>query len=81
MNNLKRIRKSRHVTQQQLADRVGVSRTSIHNAECGKLSLDLATKCSVILEENRYTLLGLDAVVGKPNRDEMEIIVEEIKKC
>lgn len=81
MNNLKHYRASRNVTQLDLAHRTGVSRTSIFNAENGHLSLELAEKCAAALGVNRYALLGLDAVVGKPNRDEMGIIVEELKKC
>jgi len=80
MNNLKHYRASRNVTQLDLAQRCGVSRTSIFNAENGKLSLDLAEKCSKALGVNRYVLLGLDAVVGKPHQDELKLIVEELNK-
>ena len=80
MNNLKRYRALRGLTQSELAHRVGVSRTSIHNAENGKLSLVLATKCEEVLQVNRYALLGLDAIVGEPNQIEMGLIEMEIVK-
>ena len=79
-NNLKQYRALRGLTQQELADRVGVSRTSIHNAEYGKLSLQLAKKCEEVLMVNRYALLGMDALIGKPNKNELGLILMEITK-
>lgn len=36
MNNLRKIRKAKEMTQQQLAEKVGIKRESISNVESGK---------------------------------------------
>lgn len=51
-NLLKEARKKKNMTQQELADKVGVSRQQISNVENGRneLSVDLAKKIAVVLE-------------------------------
>ena len=53
-NNLKKIRKSYKLTQQQLAQKVGVSRQSVYAIETGKSepSLILALKMASALKVN-----------------------------
>lgn len=50
-NLLKEARKKKKMTQQELADKVGVSRQQISNVENGRneLSVDLAKKIAVVL--------------------------------
>ena len=79
MNNLRQYRAVRGVTQSQLAHRCGVSRTAIHDAETGHLSLKLATKCEEVLRVNRYALLGLDAIIGNPTKEDLKYILDVIR--
>ena len=78
MNNLRHYRKLRHLTQSDLAHRIGVSRTSIHNAETGRLSLALAERCASVLSTNKYELLGKDAIMGEPTNKELIYVMNEI---
>lgn len=57
--SLGKVRKSRNMTQGELAMAVGCSRETISNIEAGKYncSLDLALKIAHVLEVNLYELL------------------------
>lgn len=63
-NNLKYYREKAGLSQQQLADKVGVGRTYISECELGisRLTLKMAKKYAEVLNVSPYELLGMDAI-------------------
>ena len=60
-NRLKDVRKSRHVTQEEIAKQIGVSQVFVSRVEKGtkKISLDLATEIADYLD------VSLDEIAGR----------------
>jgi putative transcriptional regulator len=61
-SNLKSIRTNKGFTQEELAQKVGISRQSIYAIESGKFnpSILLALKIAYVLETSLYDLFELD---------------------
>jgi len=68
-NKLKEIREERKMTQQSIADLIGVSRSSYVNWENNvvMLPLNIADKLSVILNVNLSYLIGIDMNYSQEN--------------
>ena len=62
MRGLEKIRKSRGMTQGQLAETVGISREMVSYLECGRKSGSIETLCRIagVLKCSTDELLGLD---------------------
>lgn len=72
---IKKVRKSRGVTQQQLAERCGYSTAQIGNTERGKSSsLRLLYRVALVLE------VPLDYLVGRPLETDKDFGIESIQK-
>ena len=71
-----RIRKSRGWTQQQLADKIGISRTLVTDYEIGRLHLneDMITRFAITLEVSADLLLGLAQTTMFPDDPDRKII-------
>ena len=55
---IKELRKERHLTQQDIADKIGISRIAYQNIECGKSTprLETMSKLINIFEKEEYGL-------------------------
>lgn len=73
MKNLKEIRKSRGLTQKQLANLVGVSETNISRYESGDRDppLDTLVRIAAVLNATTDSLLGIEKAPA-PERNESE---------
>lgn len=79
MNNLKKIRSLVGMTQNELADAIGVSKTTIVNAELGVISVEMAKKCAKVLDVNVFSILGHDVLKLQPEtKEDQNILIGEI---
>lgn len=64
LNNLKKYRTERRMSQQKLADQAGCNRSYISEVENGeqKLTLKMATKFGEVMNVAPFDLLGADAI-------------------
>lgn len=80
MNNLKKVRGIYGLTQQELADLVGVSRATIFNSENGKIEPKLAIAVSSALKCNVFDVLGEDVFSIQPmTKDDFDSIYKTLK--
>ena len=73
-NRIKELRKIKHITQVEIAEKLGVSQAQVARLEAGinDLSTDLMRKIAVILGVKVYELLPLD--------EQPEVLTEEEKE-
>ncbi len=82
-DNLKYIRKQKGISQQQLADKIGVDRSSISRWESGDMGItvDSAYLISLALDVSLPDLVGKDLKTGtsyeKTNEDYKKILIEK----
>lgn len=79
-NNLSKFRGQHGLTQEQLGEKLGISKAAVCFIEKNNLSPEMAQKCSDILGENRFSLMGTDALKALPKtQEEKDILIETIK--
>ncbi|MFE4764271.1 helix-turn-helix domain-containing protein [Bacillus mycoides] len=76
-NTLKRLRKSRGITQTQLADKLNLSQSQIKNWETGRFQPDIETLANIASFFN----VSLDVLVGFSNDFQDEPIQEVISEA
>lgn len=80
MNKLKNLRASRCLTQDALAEKLGVSRTTIANSE-KELPVSLALKCEKVFKCSAVALLMDDNIKIKPrNEEERECLIQAVRE-
>lgn len=83
MNNLRKIRKKKGLTQQELADMVGVSRQLICYMEKGKYNItnSIIKKMSKALEISPVEIMGVDNFKFMPKtEEEKEYVIKIVKE-
>lgn len=80
MNNLSKYRKEAGLTQEQLADILGITKAGVSFLEKRKLSFASAKKCAEILHVNPFELLGSDILRAIPYTDEEKAILIDMIK-
>ena len=68
-NNLAKIRGKYQLTQEELANKVGVTKQGLCFNENGKLSIKLAAAVAETLNENIFDILGTDVFVVLPKTE------------
>ena len=77
-NRLSDLRKKKGLSQEQLADQLGVSRQAISKWECGESSPDTDN----LIELSKIYGVSLDELVGNAPKKEVEAeVIDEDKKC
>lgn len=80
LNNLKRLRKEKGITQEEMANRLGISRVTYYSIENGKqeLSIQKVDEIVKILNITLFDLIKSEI----PNTDKEDIILEvlEVRK-
>ena len=85
MEIIRELRKQKGMTQQQLADKVGISNVSLSNYERGAQMPDLITlsKIAIELDVSTDILLGIQEEISEndvPRTDEARILAKGIDK-
>lgn len=80
MNNLAKYRGKYGVKQEELAEKLGISKAGVSFIETKHLSAKNALKCAAILGENPFALLGTDSFVMLPKTKEDKAILIQIIK-
>lgn len=69
-NNLAKYRGKHGFTQEQIGEKLGVTKANISYIEKKHLSVKQAKKCAEILGENVFDILGLDVFTIIPTTEE-----------
>lgn len=78
-NNLAKFRGKHGLTQEQLGEKIGISKAGVSHLEKNKICPETARKCADILGENSFAILGADALKAIPRSDEdKRILIETI---
>lgn len=78
-NNLAKFRGKHGLTQEQLGEKLGISKAGVSHLEKNKICPETAQKCADILGENVFAILGTDALKAIPQSDEdKRILIETI---
>ena len=77
---IKTMRKTKHMTQKELADKVGAHVHAIGYAENNKVGVELAQKIADVLGENVFEVLGKDAFRKIPETEEDKDIIKKTIK-
>ena len=77
-NNLAKYRGKHGLTQEQLGARLGITKAAISAIEKNKLCGKTAVRCSEILGENPFALMGTDVLKMLPQTEEDKKILIEI---
>ena len=84
MSNVKKLRLAKGWTQQQLADKVGVSRITIINIEnhmYSTVNSDVTKNLCKIFETTPFRLFGTDNFRVRPQtKEDVEWLIEELSK-
>jgi DNA-binding XRE family transcriptional regulator len=84
MNNVKMLRLSKGLTQKELAEKIGTSRTTIVNIEqhmYQRLSKDVEKKLCELFETTPFRLYGTDNFRILPEtKEDVEWLIEELSK-
>lgn len=84
MSNVKKLRVSKGWTQQELADKIGVSRITIVNIEnhfYANVKSQIIDDLCEIFDVNAIKLLGIDNLKRLPEtKEELEWLIEELHK-
>ena len=80
MKNIKKFRGKLNMTQDELAQKTGLSRTQIHNLENDETTTTKATmqKLCEALQTNPIELYGIDNLIYKPTSKEEYLKLKEI---
>ena len=78
-NNLAKFRGKHGLTQEQLGEKLGISKAGVSHLEKNKICPETAQKCADILGENVFAILGTDALKSIPHSEEdKRILIETI---
>lgn len=79
-NNLAKFRGKHGLTQEQLGEKLGISKAGVSHWEKNKICYESAKKCADLFGENVFAILGTDALRVIPETEEdKEILIEVIK--
>ena len=79
-NNLAKYRGKHGLTQEQLGEKLGISKAGVSHVEKNGLCPKTAEKCAEILDENIFLLMGSDVLKVLPKTEEdKNILIEVIK--
>lgn len=80
-NNIAKLRGKHQITQQALADKIGVTKQGLSFNEVGKTNPKMAGAIAEALGENIFTVLGADALVLLPRTaEDKEILIQMIRE-
>ena len=77
-NNLAKFRGKHGLTQEQLGEKLGISKAGVSHLEKNKICPETAQKCADILGENVFDILGTDALKAIPQTEEDKNILIDI---
>lgn len=80
MNNLRKYRAEKGLTLEELGAKIGTTRQRAFSCE-KHLSVNIAKKCAIILDENVFEILGTDVLKILPKtQEEKDSLLEAIAK-
>ena len=80
MNNLSKLRGKHQLSMVELARKIGITKQGLYFNETHKCSPAVAKKVAEALGENVFDVLGVDALVVKPQTEaEKEALINIIK--
>lgn len=80
MNNLAKYRGQHGLTQEQLGEKLGISKAGVSHLEKNQISPANAQKCAEILGENYFAIMGSDVLKAVPKTEEEKSILIDIIK-
>lgn len=79
-NNLRKYRGIHNMTQDELGQKLGVSKAGVSYMEQNSINVESAKQCAEILGENVFAILGKDAFRLLPETEEdKEILINTIR--
>lgn len=78
MNNLLRIRIDRNLTQQDLADLLGMTKSNVCYMETHELTFRSAERIAKILKVNVFEIMGEDIFKSTPKTSEDIVVLEKV---
>lgn len=80
-NNLAKFRGKHNLTQEELGDKLGISKAGVCHLEKNNIAYRTAKKCAEILNENVFEIMGTNVLKVIPKtEEEKQILIEMIKK-
>lgn len=77
-NNLAKFRGQHGLTQEQLGEKLGISKAGVSHLEKNKICPETANKCAAILNENAFAIMGTDVLKAIPQTEEDKNILIDI---
>lgn len=77
-NHLAKFRGQHGLTQEQLGEKLGISKAGVSHLEKNKICPNTAKKCATILGENAFAIMGTDVLKAIPQTEEDKNILIDI---